>query len=82
MKPNWAIVDATKIMLDSGPQGPTSNMKHPDLLIVSKNQVAADAYSATLFHDSPTKVRYIKYAGQMGLGPVELSEMNIHKIEA
>jgi uncharacterized protein (DUF362 family) len=82
MKPDWAIVDATKIMLDKGPQGPTSNMKYPNLLIVSKNQVAADAYSATLFHDIPTKVKYIKYAGQMGLGPVELSEMNIHKVEA
>ncbi len=82
MKPTWTIIDATRLMMDKGPQGPSSNMKTPDLLIVSRNQVSADAYASMLFHDSPTKVKYIKIANQMGLGPIEISKMNIHKVEA
>ena len=66
----------------NGPQGPSKNMKYPDLLILSKNQVAADAWAATLFHDSPEKVLYIKLAAQKGLGPLSAEDMNIHRIEA
>ncbi|MGB2821597.1 MAG: DUF362 domain-containing protein, partial [Phycisphaerae bacterium] len=49
IKPTWTVVDATRIMLDRGPKGPTKNMKKLDLLIVSRDQVAADVYTATLF---------------------------------
>jgi len=79
--PNWTIIDASRIMMDHGPQGPTTNMKYPDLLIISKDQVAADAYASTLFHDSPLQVEYLKIAGQMKLGQIDLAMMNIHKIE-
>lgn len=81
IKPNWTIIDATRCMLDSGPQGPTQNMIFPDLLIVSRDQVAADTYAATLFHDNPLVVDYIRIAGEMGIGQNDLSKMNIHKLE-
>jgi len=81
MKPTWTIIDATKTMMANGPQGPSKNMKYPDLLILSKNQVAADAWASTLFHDSPDNVLYIKLAARKGLGPSRLEDMNIHKIE-
>lgn len=81
IKPTWTIIDATKTMMDRGPQGPSKNMKYPDLLIVSKNQVAADAWAATLFHDSPEKVLYIKLAAQKGLGPSRVEDIEVHKVE-
>ncbi|OGV52098.1 MAG: hypothetical protein A2017_10690 [Lentisphaerae bacterium GWF2_44_16] len=80
MKPAWTIIDATRTMMSSGPKGP-GRLQYPDLLIVSKDQVAADAFAATLFHDSPEKVGYLRIAGEMGIGNVDLKKMNIHRIE-
>ena len=82
IKPAWAIVDATRIMLDRGPKGPSKNMKEPNLLIVSKDQVAADAYTSTLFPGrGPDKIKYLTIAGQMKLGTVDLAKIAVHKIE-
>ena len=81
MKPTWTIIDATRCMLDSGPQGPANELKVPNLLIVSRDQVAADAYASSIFHDSPYTIKYLKYAEEMGAGVVDQGKMNIHKIE-
>ncbi len=81
MKPTWTIIDATRCMMDSGPQGPAKNLKIPNLLILSKDQVAADAYASSIFHDSPYEIKYLKYAEEMGLGVVNREQMSIHKIE-
>lgn len=80
IKPSWTIIDATRTMMSKGPKGP-GPMKYPDLLIVSKDQIAADAYASTLFFDSPDKVKHIKIAGEMGIGVADLDRMNIHKLE-
>jgi uncharacterized protein (DUF362 family) len=34
MKPAWTVIDATRCMMDSGPQGPANELKIPNLLIV------------------------------------------------
>lgn len=80
MKPAWTIVDATRIMMDNGPQGPSKNVRRPDLLIISKDQVAADAYAATLFPTLKDQALYIKLAAEMGIGIADISKMNIKKI--
>ncbi|MDF7805935.1 DUF362 domain-containing protein [Pontiellaceae bacterium B12219] len=77
----WTIIDATRCMMDSGPQGPAKELKHPDLLIISRDQVAADSVASAIFHDSPYDITYLKYAEEMGIGVVDQSRMNIHKIE-
>ena len=82
LKPTWTITDATRIMLDRGPKGPSRNMKKLDLLILSRDQVAADVYTSTLFPGvGPGKVKYLKIAAEMKLGTTDLSKMTIHKIE-
>jgi len=82
LKPTWTIVDATRIMLDRGPKGPTKNMKKPDLLIVSKSQVSADAYAATLFPKATAdRAKYIQMAADMKLGETDVSKLAIHKME-
>ncbi|MBL7076575.1 MAG: DUF362 domain-containing protein [Kiritimatiellae bacterium] len=81
MKPAWTIIDATRIMMDKGPQGPAKTLKKPNLLVVSKDQVAADAYTATLFHDDPRKVKYLALAAEMGMGVIDAAQMNIHRVE-
>ena len=82
IKPTWVIVDAIRIMLDRGPKGPSRNMKELNLLVVSKDQAAADAYTSTLFPGmGPDKIKYLTIAGEMKLGTVDLSGIAVHKIE-
>ena len=76
MKPAWTIVDATRTLMDSGPQGP-GTLKHPNQLIVSKDQIAADAVASTLFTDSPDKIGYLRIAGEMGIGVTDLSRITV-----
>ena len=82
IKPQWTIIDATRIMLDSGPAGPTKNMKIPNLIILSRDPVAADAWaSQLLLPEGPKGVKYLRIAGEMKIGTVDLKQMAIHKIE-
>jgi uncharacterized protein (DUF362 family) len=82
LRPNWTIIDATRIMLDKGPQGPTNKMDLANLVILCKDQVAADAYMATLMPEEiQKKVHYLRMAREMKLGAGEPSQWNIHKIE-
>ncbi|MBP7276431.1 MAG: DUF362 domain-containing protein [Kiritimatiellae bacterium] len=82
IKPRWTIIDATRIMLSGGPQGPSKDMKHPNLLVVSRDQVAADCFTATLFHDSIAPIRYLTLAREMKIGETDLTKMNLHRVEA
>lgn len=82
VKPTWTIIDATRVMMDKGPKGPSDNTKTPDLLILSKDQLAADAYAAIEFWGSTGKARYIGIAAEMGLGAASLDKMNVRKLEA
>ncbi len=81
MKPRWSIVDATRIMKSRGPQGPSRDMEEPNLLIVSRDPVAADTVTATLFHDAPiAKVKYLSIARAMKIGETDIAKINIHKL--
>jgi uncharacterized protein (DUF362 family) len=80
MKPTWAIVDATRCMTTKGPQGPSEDMIYPQQIILSKDQVAADAVTTLLFHDSPYAVKYLSIARDMGIGETNIGNMNIHRI--
>ncbi|MFA4944367.1 MAG: DUF362 domain-containing protein [Lentisphaeria bacterium] len=82
LKPTWAIVDATRLMLDNGPQGPATRLKTPGEIIVSRSQVAADAVAATHFVADPASIPYLRIAAAMGLGVIDPGRMKIHRIEA
>ena len=83
IKPNWTIIDATRTMYDKGPQGPAQELKIQNILVVSKDQVAADAYTAkTLFPEKLcNSAKYIKIAGEMNLGIIDVEKMNVRKFE-
>lgn len=82
IKPTWSIVDATRILLDSGPQGPTSNMKRPNMLILCRDQIAADIYASSLFFDDPFSVRHFEIAREMNIGVTDRAAMRIHRVRA
>jgi len=82
LRPRWTLVDATRIMLARGPQGPTDEMNRADLLILSRDQVAADAYTASLFpEDIQERIHYLRIAREMKLGAAEMSQLDVRKIE-
>jgi len=81
-KPAWTLIDATRVMMTGGPQGPSENMKYPNMIILSKDQVAADFYTAELLVKDPLMVPHLKIAKAMGLGETDKARMNIIKKEA
>ena len=80
LKPHLVIVDATRIMLDHGPQGP-GKLAHPHEIIFSTDPAAADAYAASLFNKTPEDVPHIKLAGELGVGCIDLAKNKIERIE-
>jgi uncharacterized protein (DUF362 family) len=80
IKPKLIIIDATRIMLTKGPQGP-GELAHPDEIILSTDPVAADAYAATLFKKQPFDIGYIKLAHEMGVGCGDLTKVKIERVE-
>ena len=81
LKPKLTVIDATRIMLTKGPQGP-GDLAHPDEIILSTDPVAADAYAATLFKKEPFDIGYIKIAHEMGVGCGDLKRVKIERVEA
>ncbi len=84
IRPAWTIIDATRVMLQRGPQGGSLEFlkrPNPNLLIVSRDQIAADAYATRLFDRKPEDIQYLTMAKQMGLGVTDLQSMKITEIK-
>lgn len=69
MQPTLTIIDAYRILVRNGPQGGNLNdVENPKIIAASTDQVAADAYAATLFGKHALDIDYIKLASKQGLG--------------
>ncbi len=78
VRPALTIVDATRILLDNGPQGGSlADVKKMDTLIGSVDPVAADALATTLFGLDPETIGSTVAAHRMGLGQMDPARMNI-----
>jgi uncharacterized protein (DUF362 family) len=82
IRPTLVILDGTTSMMTNGPTGGSlSDLKQTNTMIVGTDQVAADAFGATLLEKSPSALAYIGKAEAAGVGtadyralqPVELS---------
>ena len=77
VQPKLTVIDATRILLDNGPQGGNlDDVKILDTIVASADPVAADAYSTTLFGLKPEEIESTVAAHGLGLG-----EMNLEKIK-
>ncbi len=75
-KPTVTLIDATRIMVKNGPSGGTqSDVAIMNRLILSNDQVAADARAAGLFQISPDSVGYMVLAQKQGLGSCDLTTL-------
>lgn len=81
LKPTLVIIDATRIMLNRGPQGP-GDLAHPHEIIFATDPVAADSYAATLFKKNPSDIPHIRLAAELGVGCMDLDKVEIVRVEA
>ena len=78
IKPRLTLIDATRILFRNGPSGGSlDDVKVLNILIASRDTVAADAYATTLFQMEPGAVESTRAAYQLGLGEMDLKKIKI-----
>ncbi len=82
IQPRLTVVDAVRILVANGPSGggDLDNVRKIDTVIVSPDIVAADSYATTLFGLQPTDIAYISAGAAMGLGRIDIQNLNIMEI--
>jgi uncharacterized protein (DUF362 family) len=71
------VLDGTTTMMHNGPTGGSlSDLKNTHTMIVSTDQVAADAYGATLLDRTVADLPFIKKAEAAGLGTADFRSLN------
>ena len=77
IKPTLVILDGTTTMMRNGPTGGSlSDLKETHTMIVSTDQVAADAFGATLLGKTVDELAFIKKAEATGLGTADFQSLN------
>jgi uncharacterized protein (DUF362 family) len=75
--PSLVILDGTTSMLTNGPTGGSlSDLKETNTIIVGTDQVAADAYGATLLGKSSDELPFIGRAETAGIGTADYRSLN------
>jgi len=76
VKPTLVVLDGTTTMMRNGPTGGSlSDLKETRTMIVS-DQVAADAFGATLLDKTVDELAFIKKAEAMRLGTADFQSLN------
>jgi uncharacterized protein (DUF362 family) len=82
IKPCLTVLDAVRILTAHGPKGgDLADVKRLDTVVAGIDQVAIDAYGATLFGMKGEDLGYVRDAAARGLGRMDLSRVTIKKIE-
>jgi uncharacterized protein (DUF362 family) len=77
VKPTLVVLDGTTTMMHNGPTGGSlSDLKETHTMIVSTDQVAADAFGATLLDKTVDELAFIKKAESMHLGTADFKSLN------
>jgi len=77
VRPTLVILDGTQTMMTNGPTGGSpADLKRTNTMIVSTDQVAADAFGATLLGKSAAELPYIAKAAEAGVGTADYESLN------
>ena len=69
VKPTLVVLDGTRTMMTNGPTGGAlSDLKSTDTMIVGTDQVAVDAFGATLLERPASELTFIGKAEAEGVG--------------
>lgn len=81
IKPTLTVLDAVRILTANGPQGGSlADVKKMNTVVVGTDQVAVDSYGATLFGMKGSDLGYVRIAAAAGLGKMDLSKLQIKRI--
>jgi uncharacterized protein (DUF362 family) len=81
VKPTLTILDATRILLANGPTGGSlSDVKQVDIIAAGTDEVALDAFGASLLELSPDKVGFIVEGMKAGLGIMDYRSLKLQEI--
>jgi uncharacterized protein (DUF362 family) len=82
IKPALTVLDAVRILTANGPQGGNlRDVKRLDTVIAGTDQVAIDAYGATLFGMKGSELGYVRLGQEVGLGKMDLAALTVRKID-
>lgn len=80
VSPALTVIDATRMLMNNGPQGGNlKDVRQQDTVIASADPVAADAFASTLFGLKPQDLSSTVAAHRMGLGQMDLSQIELRK---
>jgi len=83
VRPCLTVLDAVRILTRNGPQGgDLGDVKRLDTVVAGTDQVAVDAFGATLFGLAGADLGSVREAARRGLGVMDLGRLNIRRLEA
>lgn len=81
-KPALTVLDAYRVLVANGPQGGSlADVRLLSTVVAGTDQVAIDAYGATLFGLKGPDLGYLMKAAEMSLGQWDLSKLRLKKVE-
>jgi uncharacterized protein (DUF362 family) len=81
-QPDLNVVDAYQVMKQNGPRGVSvDDVVKMNTQLISTDIVAIDAAAAKVFGMEPEDIPYITIADEMGVGNMNLEELNINRLK-
>ncbi len=81
IKPTMIVLDAVRVLTANGPQGGSlDDVRRLNMVIAGTDQVAVDAYGATLFGLRGSDLGYVRIGDRSGLGTMDLSKLVIKNV--
>lgn len=81
MRPTLVVVDAMRVLMRNGPQGGNiDDTKQMNQVFATVDQVAADAYGATLIGQHRDNVPYLKMGHERGLGTMFWEQLKVREV--
>jgi uncharacterized protein (DUF362 family) len=82
LKPKLIVLDAIRVLMGNGPVGGSlTDVKRKETIVAGTDQVAVDAYGATLLGHKPQAIEHIVEAGRRGLGNINFEALSPKIIE-
>lgn len=82
VRPTLVVLDAFRVMVTNGPSGGReADLIHPRTVAVGTDQVALDAFAATVIGRTPKEIGHVRLAHERGLGNMRYRELRIKEIK-
>jgi uncharacterized protein (DUF362 family) len=82
MKPTLTVLDATRILTANGPTGGSlDDVKQLDTVAVSTDEVALDAFGASLLGLEPSDVGFVVEGEKAGLGQLDYKKLKLVELQ-